>query len=51
MPLYFQERMVRDSGVEWNLKELETSHSPQLSQPQELTAHIFDIISSFEPRA
>lgn len=47
MPLYLQERMVRDTGAEWNLKELETSHSPQLSKPQELTGHILDIISSF----
>jgi hypothetical protein len=50
MPLYFQERMVRDSGVEWNLKELEASHSPHLSKPRELARHILEIISSFEAR-
>ncbi|KAH8705407.1 Alpha/beta hydrolase fold-1 [Talaromyces proteolyticus] len=46
--LFAQEMMINLSGVEWNIKEMDTGHSPHLSNSQELAEHIEDIISSFE---
>lgn len=42
-----QEMMVKHSGVEWKVKEMNTSHSPFLSKPEELAKVIRDIISQF----
>lgn len=47
-PPSLQERMVKDSGVEWKRKELDTSHSPYLSKPKELVNHIIDMVYSFD---
>lgn len=42
-----QEMMVKYSGVEWKVKEINTSHSPYLSKPQELVDNILECISGF----
>lgn len=43
-----QEMMVKFSGVEWNIREINTGHSPFLTRPQELADIVFDMIATFD---
>ncbi|PWY73011.1 alpha/beta-hydrolase [Aspergillus heteromorphus CBS 117.55] len=47
LPYIGQDMMLKLSGVEWVLREMETGHSPFLSNPEELVDHILSIIRSF----
>ncbi|OJD13862.1 hypothetical protein AJ78_05733 [Emergomyces pasteurianus Ep9510] len=40
-----QEMMLKHSGVDWNIREMNTSHSPFLSKPQETADIIVEMIS------
>ena len=40
--------MLKYSGVEWSVKELESGHSPFLSRPEELSAWIVERTEGFE---
>ncbi|OAX83797.1 hypothetical protein ACJ72_01834 [Emergomyces africanus] len=43
-----QEMMLKHSGVDWNVREMNTSHSPFLSNPQETADIIVEMISGFK---
>jgi len=43
-----QEMMVKFSGVEWNEKEMNTSHSPFLTKPQEVSDIVLEMVAGFE---
>ncbi|KAL7915876.1 hypothetical protein GGI35DRAFT_485339 [Trichoderma velutinum] len=47
LPLAAQDGMLAQSGVEWITKSLESSHSPYLSMPDELTRVVVEIIGEF----
>ncbi|EHK22132.1 uncharacterized protein TRIVIDRAFT_29562 [Trichoderma virens Gv29-8] len=47
LPLAIQDGMVAGSGVEWITKSLESSHSPFLSMPDELTRVVAEIVAEF----
>ena len=44
MPPSAQDKFVEDSGVEWKVIELGTSHSPMLSQPERLAGVIGECV-------
>ncbi|KAK2865367.1 hypothetical protein FQN49_003643 [Arthroderma sp. PD_2] len=46
VPAAIQSMMLDKSGVDWNIKEMESSHSPYLSRPQELTETIVGMITA-----
>ncbi|KAF3480968.1 uncharacterized protein GIQ15_06315 [Arthroderma uncinatum] len=46
LPAAIQSMMLDKSGVDWNIKDIESSHSPFLSRPQELTKIIDDMITA-----
>lgn len=41
----FQEKMLEKSGVEWNVRELETGHSPFLSRTQQLVDGVLEAVA------
>ena len=43
IPPIAQQMMLKHSGVEWTIKEFNTSHSPFLSQPESLAEAILEI--------
>ncbi|PYI00187.1 alpha/beta-hydrolase [Aspergillus ellipticus CBS 707.79] len=51
LPFLGQDIMLKLSGMEWALREIETSHSPFLSRPGELVDHVLSIIGCFETEA
>ena len=38
VPTALQEVMIAESGVEWMVREVDASHSPQLARPREMLA-------------
>ena len=48
IPLVAQEMMVNLSGVEWKVREMNTSHSPFLSKPRETAGTILEMIAEFQ---
>ncbi|MCJ1326122.1 hypothetical protein MMC10_002786 [Thelotrema lepadinum] len=42
-----QEMMIKGSGVPWNVKSSNSSHSPFLSRPKELSAWIIEQVAAF----
>jgi hypothetical protein len=40
IPDFVQDGMMAASGVEWDVRRMQTSHSPSLSQPEELAGMI-----------
>ena len=40
IPAIAQQMMVKHSGVEWDVKEMDTGHSPFMSHPQEVAEWI-----------
>jgi hypothetical protein len=50
IPLQAQQMMLDGTGVNWIVKDIESGHCPQISQPQKLTeilvelARVFDVI-------
>lgn len=47
IPLVGQDHLLGRSG-EWNIKTMDASHSPFLSQPEQLTKNVAEIIAAFE---
>lgn len=47
IPVLAQDLMVQQSGVEWVVKGLDTSHSPFLSRPAELAACLAGLAEEF----
>jgi pimeloyl-ACP methyl ester carboxylesterase len=48
IPLEVQQMMLDGTGVEWIVKDIESGHSPQLSQPEKLTAMTVELVKGFE---
>jgi len=44
IPTIAQQMMMKFSGVEWNVKEINTSHSPFVSQPEQLVKEVVELI-------
>jgi len=36
LPLFLQNMIIENSGVKWNVKEIESSHSPFINQLQKV---------------
>jgi hypothetical protein len=47
VPLFVQDMMMERSHVKWLVKDIETSHSPFLSRPKELTGLLLDCVNHF----
>lgn len=48
IPLQVQQMMIDGSGAEWVVKDIESGHSPQISQPEKLTSILVDLAKGFE---
>jgi hypothetical protein len=40
--------MLYGTGVDWIVKDIDSAHSPQLSQPEELTKMVVELAQAFE---
>ena len=40
--------MLEGSGTEWITKDIDSSHNPQLSQPEKLASIILELVNTFE---
>lgn len=47
LPLFLQDMFVKNSGVEWSVRELESSHSPFISQPQKVVEVLNELVTQF----
>lgn len=47
MPPTRQDRMLKESGVKWEIRDFDTSHSPFLSRPTELAASLGELVDIF----
>ncbi|KAL7938504.1 hypothetical protein V8C35DRAFT_288281 [Trichoderma chlorosporum] len=47
LPIKVQDHLIARSGVEWMMKTLDSSHSPFLSMPDELTRVLQEIVDEF----
>ena len=47
MPFPAQEAFIEESGVKWNVKTMDTGHSPFLAKPQELSDLLEEFAESF----
>ena len=48
IPLQVQQMMLDGSGTEWIIKDIESGHSPQISQPEKLLAILVSLAKGFE---
>ena len=47
-PPFLQDMFIANSGVEWNVKAIESSHSPFVSQPQNVVNVLNEVVSQLE---
>ena len=47
IPALGQEMLVKNSGVSWDVRHIDSSHSPFISQPGELSAMIDSVMKSW----
>ncbi|KAI4179299.1 MAG: hypothetical protein L6R41_007921 [Letrouitia leprolyta] len=47
LPPFAQDLYTEKSGVEWDVKRIETGHSPFLSQPERLSEMVVDVVRGF----
>ena len=47
-PLQIQQMMIEGTGAEWIVKDIDSAHSPQLSQPEKLSAILVELAETFE---
>jgi len=47
LPLFLQNMFMENSGVKWNVREIESSHSPFISQPQKVVELLSELASQF----
>jgi hypothetical protein len=47
LPLHIQQMMIDGTGVEWIVKDIESSHSPQISQPENLANMLLGLAKEF----
>jgi hypothetical protein len=48
IPLAIQQMMIDGSGAKWIIKDIESGHSPQVSQPEKLAEILVDLAKTFE---
>jgi hypothetical protein len=48
VPLAVQQMMLDGTGIEWIVKDIESGHSPQVSQPENLAKIVIDLTKIFE---
>lgn len=48
IPLPVQQMILDGTGVEWIVKDIGSSHSPQVSQPEKLATILVDLAKEFE---
>jgi len=48
IPLAIQQAMLGGTGTNWVVKDIESGHSPQISQPEKLTDLIVEVAQRFE---
>lgn len=48
VPLQMQQKMIEDTGVEWSVRDIDSGHSPQLSQPEKLAGMLVELAKGFE---
>jgi hypothetical protein len=48
IPISVQQMMLDGTGVEWIIRDIESGHSPQVSQPEKLTALVLALVADFE---
>jgi hypothetical protein len=52
LPLFMQQMMIDNAeGVDWIVKDVESDHSPQLSQPEKFSEMLVELAKTFEKRA
>ncbi len=47
LPPFLQDMFMEKSGVEWKMKDIESSHSPFASKPEELVTMLADFAQQF----
>jgi len=48
IPVEGQQMMIAGTGVEWIVKDIESGHSPQGSQPEKLTSIVVGLAKAFQ---
>lgn len=48
VPLPMQQQMIEGTGAGWIVKDIDSGHSPQLSQPEKLTGMLVELAKEFE---
>jgi hypothetical protein len=48
IPLQIQQMLLDGTGVDWIVKDIESGHSPQISQPEKLTSILVELAKGFE---
>ena len=49
VPPLAQDKFIENSGVEWNVRAIESAHSPYISQPQNVVNVLSEVVSQFQP--
>lgn len=47
LPPFLQDMFIEKSGAEWKVKDIESSHSPFASKPEELATMLGDFAQQF----
>lgn len=48
VPVALQQMIIDGTGAEWIVKDIESGHCPQLSQPEKLVEILVDLVKGFE---
>jgi hypothetical protein len=48
IPLAAQQMMLDGTGVQWIVEDIESGHSPQVSQPANLTEILVELAETFQ---
>ena len=49
VPAFMQQMMIDNAaGPDWKVREIQSDHAPQLSQPETLTKVLLELIKGFE---
>jgi hypothetical protein len=47
VPPQVQEMVIKASGLEWKVREIESGHCPMVSRPAELAKMLIEIVEEF----
>ena len=51
LPLFLQDTFTEESGVKWNIRNIEASHSPWAGKPEETVRILKEWAQDFEDKA